>query len=84
MVDNHNDPSVNRRSILKNVGLIGSSAVSGTALSQTVLGQVGPDQPDDVKRFWGYRHTNHDEVMAGDATPEREPIVGSISHEQWV
>lgn len=72
-----------RRRFLRNLTGLGVSGVALEHMSKEALADVTDDPQEEVPRLSRLRHTNHDEVVAGTAPPEYEPVYYTISREKW-
>lgn len=72
-----------RRNFIRRLTEIGVSTSAIKHLDSDRLRQLTDDPTDRVPRLRRVKHTNHEEVEAGTAPPEREPEFYTISRDEW-
>jgi len=72
-----------RRRFIRNLAKLGVSGVGLQFMTKEALAETTDDPENEVPRLSHLRHKNHDEVVAGTAAPEYEPIYYTISREKW-
>lgn len=71
-----------RRRFVSKLSALGISASALVGMSSEALAEVTENPKKEVPRLTGYKHTNHEEVEAGTAPPEREPVHHTISRDR--
>lgn len=72
-----------RRRFLQTLAGLGVSGAGLNYMSKDALADLTDDPESEVPRLGYLEHTNHDEVEAGTAAPNREPIYYTISRDKW-
>lgn len=73
-----------RRRFVKSLAGLGLSSGALQHMDKETLESLTDDPTQEVPRLGALVHTNHDEVMAGEAKPEREPRYYTISRDEWI
>lgn len=81
MTRKHSLSSLGRRRFLQGIGAV--TITSGVVGAATAPDGTPYDQANEAPRLHGWRQTNHDEIIAERAPPEREPVYSAISRAHW-
>jgi hypothetical protein len=73
-----------RRGFIASLLSLGVSGKAAASLTSEELKELTNNPERDVPQIKYYKHTNHEEVANGNATPKRQPVHYTISRDRWV
>lgn len=74
---------MSRRRFIESLASLGVTGSALTLMSKDTLAETTENPEKEVPRLFGWRHTNHDDVVNKGARPEREPIYYKIPRHKW-
>jgi len=72
-----------RRRFLSTLSALGVSATTLEYITQDALAETVGDLKNEIPYVARLRHTNHEQVVAGEAPPEYEPKYKTMPRHQW-